>query len=92
MNNIDRMFEEISRRAGASVAPGVASEFADLLMRIVDSEDKHRLGRLGAINREVEELIRSFTTTARAGSPVAVHENTEANGGGGEEKEGEDGA
>ena len=60
VSNFQRILAEIRKEAG-QVAPGYGlapSSVVDLVMNIVDLEDRHRVKAL-AINKEVRQLVEN---------------------------------
>lgn len=60
MNNIDRMAQEVRRFATGPADDGPAPEvLVEMLMRIVDLEDRNDMKAVAAINKQVEEIVRN---------------------------------
>ena len=60
MNNIDRMVQEVKRFAVGPASDGpVPEDLVKMLMRIVDLEDQNELKAVAAINKRVEDIVRT---------------------------------
>ena len=60
MNNIDRMVQEVRRFATGPADDGPTPEvLVEMLMRIVDLEDRNEMKAVAAINKQVEEIVRN---------------------------------
>lgn len=60
VSNFERIVEEI-RREASQIAPrhGLESErLVELIMKIVDAEDQHRIKSVAGINRKAKNMIQ----------------------------------
>ena len=77
MNNFDRMYQEVRRFAAepdeGGPPPGVLvgmrpEVLVEMLMRIVDLEDRNAVKRIHDINKQVEEILRNVTGGVAGGA------------------------